>query len=64
MYGPQLVALIERYFTRIKRKPPVDCVALLSRVDKLEKRINKRESNYRQAIRQEITNILIELKNK
>ena len=55
-------ALIKRYFTRIKRKPSVDCIALEQRVKELEKKLTKRESNYRQAIRQEITNILIELK--
>jgi hypothetical protein len=55
---------IKRYFTRIKRQPPVDCTLLASRVAILEKKLIKRESNYRQAIRQEITNILIELKNK
>jgi hypothetical protein len=64
LYGPRLLALIKRYFTRTKRKPPIDCVALEQRVKELEKKITKRESNYRQAIRQEITNILIELKNK
>jgi len=57
-------ALIKRYFTRIKRQPPIDCTLLASRVAILEKKLIKRESNYRQAIRQEITNILIELKNK
>jgi hypothetical protein len=62
LYGPQLLALIKRYFTRIKRKPPVDCVALEQRVKELERKLTKRESNYRQAIRQEITSILIELK--
>jgi len=64
MYGSQLVALIKRYFTRIKRQPPIDCTLLASRVAILEKKLTKRESNYRQAIRQEITSILIELKNK
>ena len=64
LYGPWLVALIERYFTRFKRKPPVDCVVLEQRVKELERKLTKRESNYRQAIRQEITSILIELKNK
>ncbi len=64
LYGPRLLALIKRYFTRTKRKPSVDCVALEQRVKELEKKVNKRELNSRQAIRQEITNILIELKNK
>ena len=54
------------FITRIKRKfntpKSVDCVALEQRVKELEKKLTKRESNYRQAIRQEITSILIELK--
>jgi hypothetical protein len=62
LYGPRLLSLIKRYFTRTKRKPSVDCVALEQRVKELEKKVNKRELNSRQAIRQEITNILIELK--
>ena len=62
LYGPQLLTRIKLYFTRIKRQPPVDCTLLASRVAILEKKITKRESNYRQAIRQEITNILTELK--
>ena len=64
LYGPRLLALIKRYFTRTKRKPSVDCTLLASRVAILEKKLTKRESNYRQASRQEITSILIELKNK
>ena len=56
------------FISRIKRKlnapKPVDCILLEQRVAELEKKVTKRESNYRQAIRQEITNILIELKNK
>ena len=56
------------FITRTKRKlntpKPVNCVALEQRVKELERKLTKRESNYRQAIRQEITSILIELKNK
>ena len=58
----------QAFITLTKRKlnspKPVDCILLEQRVKELEKKITKRESNYRQAIRQEITNILIELKNK
>lgn len=74
---PYIKANWNAFITRIKRKfntpkpqgyyrtlIQVDCVALEQRVKELEKKITKRESNYRQAIRQEITNILIELKNK
>ena len=63
---PFMKSKIKAFITRIKRKlntpKPVDCVALEQRIKELEKKITKRESNYRQAIRQEITNILIELK--
>jgi hypothetical protein len=63
---PYMKAQWKAFITRIKRKlnapKPVNCVALEQRVKELEKKITKRESNYRQAIRQEITNILIELK--
>ena len=56
------------FITRIKRKlntpKPVNYVVLEQRVKELERKLTKRESNYRQAIRQEITNILTELKNK
>jgi tetrahydromethanopterin S-methyltransferase subunit G len=63
---------INAFITRIKRKlntpkPVIDATTyfeLSSRIDELEKKVTKRESNYRQAIRQEITSILIELKNK
>ncbi len=65
---PYMKAQWKAFITRIKRKlntpKPVNCIALEQRVKELEKKITKRESNYRQAIRQEITSILIELKNK
>ncbi len=65
---PFMKSKYKAFITRIKRKlnipKPVNCVALEQRVKELEKKITKRESNYRQAIRQEITSILIELKNK
>ena len=65
---PYMKAQWKAFITRIKRKlntsKPVNCVALEQRVKELERKLTKRESNYRQAIRQEITSILIELKNK
>ena len=55
------------FITKIKRKSnaskPVDCVMLETRVNELEKKLTKRQENYRKAIREEIKNILIELKN-
>jgi ABC-type Zn uptake system ZnuABC Zn-binding protein ZnuA len=63
---PYMKAQWKTFITRIKRKlntpKPVNCVALEQRVKELERKLTKRESNYRQAIRQEITSILIELK--
>jgi hypothetical protein len=63
---PFMKTKINAFITRIKRKlnapKPVNCVALEQRVKELERKLTKRESNYRQAIRQEITSILIELK--
>ena len=64
MYGPQLVALIKRYFTRTKHKPSVDCSVLESRIAILEQKVYKRSMNQRKAMREEIKNILTELKNK
>jgi hypothetical protein len=65
---PFMKSKINAFISATKRKlntpKPVDCVALEQRIKELEKKITKRESNYRQAIRQEITSILIELKNK
>ena len=64
LYGPQLLALIKRYFTRIKRKPSVDCVALLSRVEKLEQQYKKRQINFKSRVREEVIEYLEQLKNK
>jgi hypothetical protein len=59
---------IKRFKTSFKRKPntskSVDCVILEIRVNELEKKLMKRQENQRTAIRQEIKNILLELKNK
>jgi len=64
LYGPQLLALIKRYFTRIKRKPSVDCVALLARVEKLEQQYKKRQVNFKSRVREEVIEYLEQLKNK
>jgi hypothetical protein len=37
---------------------------LTQRIEDIEKRLDKRQINYRQAMRQEIKNVLIELKSK
>jgi hypothetical protein len=56
---------IKRFKTRFKRKPKqVNCSLLEARVNELEKKVMKRQENQRTAIRQEIKNILLELKNK
>ena len=56
------------FITRKKRvsntPKPVNCIALEQRVKELEQKIYKRQNNQREAIRQEITNILTQLKNK
>jgi hypothetical protein len=62
LYGPQLLALIKQYFTRIKRKSPVDCVALLSRVEKLEQQYKKRQINFKSRVREEVIEYLEQLK--
>ena len=56
---------IKRFKTSFKPKPKqVDCKALEYRVQELEKKLAKRQENQRTSIRQEIKNILLELKNK
>jgi hypothetical protein len=63
-----LPTYIARFKSRFKRKSntskSVDCVILEIRVNELEKKLMKRQENQRTAIRQEIKNILLELKNK
>lgn len=55
---------IKRFRTSFKRKPKsVDCKALEFRIQELEKKLAKRQNNLRTSIRQEIRNILLELKN-
>jgi len=69
LYGPQLVTRIKQYLTRFKRTSkhtidPSTLITLTRRIEDIEKRLDKRQTNYRQAMRQEIKNILIELKTK
>jgi len=65
---PHLKTKYKAFITRIKRvstpKPQVDCSILETRVQVLEKKLEKRQENYRKAIREEIKNVLIELKNQ
>jgi hypothetical protein len=65
---PYLKIKYKALITTIKRKSntskPIDCVILEIRVNELEKKLAKRQENQRTAIRQEIKNILLELKNK
>ena len=56
---------IKRFKTSFKPKPKVNEYKILEdRVIELEKKLAKRQENQRTAIRQEIKNILLELKNK
>jgi len=58
------------FITRIKRKrntpkQAIDATTyfeLVSRIDEIEKRLDKRQSNFRWIIKEEIKNILLELK--
>ena len=59
---PSVIAWFKRVIPRKKRKINVDCNLLEQRVSELEKKMAKRRNNDRQAIREEIKNILIELK--
>ena len=65
---PYMKTKWKAFITRISRKKNtrthVDCVVLEKRIASLEKRLEKRQENYRQAMRQEIKNVLLELKNK
>ena len=64
LYGPRLLALIKRYFTRTKRKPSVDCTLLASRVAILEQQYKKRQINFKSRVREEVIEYLEQLKNK
>ena len=59
---PSIVSYLKRVLTRKKRVLPVDCVALEHRVKALETKLAKRANNDRAAIREEIKNVLIQLK--
>lgn len=66
MYLPAIKARIKQYRTRIKRKPAIDAttyIELLSRIEDIEKRLDKRQSNFRWVVKDEIKNILLELKD-
>ena len=59
---PYVIQYLKRVIPRKKRVLNVDCHLLEQRVNELEKKIAKRANNDRAAIRQEIKNVLIELK--
>ena len=59
---PSIVSYLKRVLTRKKRVSNIDCVALEQRVKALESKIAKRHLNDRAMIREEIKNVLIELK--
>jgi hypothetical protein len=59
---PSVIQWFKRLFLRKKRVLKVDCNLLEQRVSELEKKITKRHLNDRHAIREEIKNVLIELK--
>jgi len=54
----------KRLIPRKKRVLPVDCSLLEQRVNELEKKVAKRANNDRAAIREEIKNVLIQLKQQ
>lgn len=69
---PYLKPKYNAFITRIKRvltrkpKQTIDAttlVTLIQRIESIEKRLDKRQENYRKAMREEIKNILLELKN-
>ena len=59
---PYVIQYLKRVIPRKKRVLNVDCSLLEQRVNELEKKVAKRANNDRAAIRQEIKNVLIELK--
>lgn len=59
---PYVIQYLKRVIPRKKRVSNVDCSLLEQRVNELEKKVAKRANNDRAAIRQEIKNVLIELK--
>ena len=59
---PSVIKYLKRVITRKKRKSNVDCSLLEQRVRELEIKMAKRHLNDRAAIRNEIRNVLLELK--
>ena len=59
---PSVIRYFKRVLTRKKRVLNVDCVALEQRVKSLETKLAKRANNDRAAIREEIKNVLLDLK--
>jgi hypothetical protein len=57
-------ALHQRIEPKKDTRTRIDCSVLESRIAILERKVYKRSMNQRNAIRQEIKNILTELKNK
>ena len=59
---PYVKTKYKTFITRIKRVPTpksqVDCSLLETRVQVLEKKLEKRQENYRKAMREEIKNFL------
>ena len=68
-YWNAFITRIKRKLNTRKSKPQqvIDATQYLelsSRIDDIEKRLNKRQSNVRWVIKEEIKNILLELKNE
>ena len=70
LYGPRLLALIKRYFTRIKRKlnaPSKTDIRLdefNKQLDNLSKKITNINNNNRDLVRKTVREYLEQLKNK
>jgi len=66
-YWNAFITRIKRKLNTRKPKQMIDATQYLelsSRIDDIEKRLNKRQSNVRWVIKEEIKNILLELKNE
>jgi hypothetical protein len=59
---PSVKQYLKRVITRKKRVLSIDCSSLEQRISELEKKMAKRHLNDRHAIREEIKNVLMELK--
>jgi len=67
--APKLISLYNTYKPRFKRKPRpvIDATTyfeLLSRIEAIEKRLDRRQVNFKQRTREEVRIYLEELKNK